>query len=85
MKSFPAGVQDDIGFALYAAQLGEMSVKAKPLHGLGGAVMEIAAYGYERNLSRGLYRPDWRIDLRGPRLPEEVQIRVSRRRNRIWN
>lgn len=34
VKSFPAGVQDDIGYALYAAQLGEMSVKAKPLHGL---------------------------------------------------
>ena len=36
VKSFPAGVQDDIGYALYAAQLGELSVKAKPLHGLGG-------------------------------------------------
>jgi len=44
VKSFPAGVQDDIGYALYAAQLGERSVKAKPLHGLGGQVMEIAAY-----------------------------------------
>ena len=43
VKSFPAGVQDDIGFALYVAQLGEMSAKAKPLHGLGGGVMEIAA------------------------------------------
>jgi phage-related protein len=30
VKSFPAGVQDDIGYALYAAQLGEMSAKAKP-------------------------------------------------------
>jgi phage-related protein len=29
---------------LYAAQLGERSVKAKPLHGLGGQVMEIAVY-----------------------------------------
>ena len=29
---------------MYAAQLGERSVKAKPLHGLGGQVMEIAAY-----------------------------------------
>jgi phage-related protein len=28
---------------LYAAQLGGMSVKAKPLHGLGGQVMEVAA------------------------------------------
>ena len=43
VKSFPAGVQDDIGYALYAAQLGEMSPKAKPLHGLGGGVMEIVA------------------------------------------
>ena len=32
VKSFPAAVQDDIGFALYAAQLGEMSAKAKALH-----------------------------------------------------
>jgi phage-related protein len=44
VKSFPARVQDDIGHALYAAQLGELSPKAKPLHGLGAQVMEIAAY-----------------------------------------
>ena len=44
VKSFPAGVQDDIGYALYAAQLGDISVKAKPLRGLGGQLMEIAAY-----------------------------------------
>jgi phage-related protein len=43
VRSFPAGVQDDIGYALYAAQLGEMSPKAKPLHGLGSGVMEIVA------------------------------------------
>jgi phage-related protein len=43
VKSFPAGVQDDFGYALYAAQLGETSPKAKPLHGLGSGVMEIAA------------------------------------------
>jgi phage-related protein len=42
VKSFPDRVQDDIGFALYTAQLGEMSPKAKPLHGLGGGVMEIS-------------------------------------------
>ena len=28
---------------MYEAQLGEMSAKAKPLHGLGGSVMEIVA------------------------------------------
>jgi phage-related protein len=41
VKSFQAEVRDDVGYALYAAQLGEMSPKAKPLHGLGSGVMEI--------------------------------------------
>ena len=73
VKSFPAGVQDDIGYALYAAQLGELSVKAKPLHGLGGQVMEIAAYD-----ASGTYRAIYTVSigesiLRDPRLPEEVQ------------
>ncbi len=43
LKSFPGGVQDDFGYALYAAQLGEASPKARPLHGLGSGVMEIVA------------------------------------------
>ena len=60
VRSFPAGVQDDIGYALYAAQLGEMSHTAKVLHGLGSGVMEIVANG------RG-------VDLCDPRLPEEIQ------------
>jgi phage-related protein len=44
VKRFPASVQDDIGYALYVAQLGETSVRAKPLHGLGTGVMEIAVH-----------------------------------------
>lgn len=43
LKAFPDGIQDDIGFGLYAAQLGNISAKAKPLHGLGSGVMEIVA------------------------------------------
>jgi phage-related protein len=75
VKSFPAGIQDDIGYALYAAQLGEMSVKAKPLHGLGGPVMEIAAHD-----ASGTYRAVYTVSIGEsiyvvPRLPEEVQIR----------
>src|SRR6266704_844511 len=54
VKSFPARVQDDIGYTLYSAQLCELSVKAKPLHGLGGQVMEIAAYGASRTY-RAIY------------------------------
>src|SRR5258707_907543 len=58
VKLFPAGVQDDIGYALYAAQLGEMSAKAKPLHGLGGGVMEITA-----NDESGTYRAVYTVSV----------------------
>ena len=44
VKRFPASVQDDIGYALYVAQVGETSVRAKPLHGLGTGVMQIAVH-----------------------------------------
>jgi len=42
LLSFPAEVQDDIGYALYEAQTGAKSSKAKPLKGFRGAgVLEI--------------------------------------------
>jgi phage-related protein len=44
LKSFPAEVRSDVGYALYAAQNGEMDPSAKPMKGFGGAsVMEIVA------------------------------------------
>ena len=43
IKSFPTSIRDEVGYALYVAQFGEMSSKAKPLRGLGGGVMEIVA------------------------------------------
>lgn len=58
VKLFPAGIRDDIGYALYAAQLGERSPKSKPLHGLGGQVMQIAAYD-----ASGTYRESIRSRL----------------------
>ena len=58
VKSFPAGVQDDLGYALYAAQLGEKSVKAKAMHGLGGSVMEIAAQD-----ASGTYRAVYTVSI----------------------
>ncbi len=58
VKAFPASVQDDIGYALYAAQLGETSVKAKPLHGLGAGVMEIAAHD-----ASGTYRAVYTVSI----------------------
>ena len=43
LRAFPPSVQDDIGYALYVAQLGETHSITKPLHGLGSGVMEIAS------------------------------------------
>ena len=41
---FPPEVRSDVGYALYAAQNGEMDPAAKPMKGFGGAsVMEIVA------------------------------------------
>ena len=58
VKSFPAGVQDDVGYALYVAQVGEMSAKAKPLHGLGSGVVEISA-----NDESGTYRAVYTVSI----------------------
>ena len=38
---FPMAVQDEIGYALYLAQLGDKHVRAKPLRGLGSALLEV--------------------------------------------
>jgi phage-related protein len=54
VRSFPAAVRDVIGYALYAAQLGELSSRAKPLRGLGSGVLEIVA-GDESGTYRAIY------------------------------
>ena len=58
VKAFPAGVQDDVGYVLYAAQLGELSAKSKSLHGLGPGVMEIVAHD-----SSGTYRTVYTVSI----------------------
>jgi phage-related protein len=41
LRHFPSTVQDEIGFALYRAQVGSKHVAAKPLKGLGSGVLEV--------------------------------------------
>lgn len=43
LKTFPADVQDHIGFALYQAQVGLKHRDAKPLRGLGPAILEVVS------------------------------------------
>jgi phage-related protein len=50
--NLPGGVRDEIGYALYIAQIGEKSSKAKPFKGFGSAaVLEVV-----ENDQRGTYR-----------------------------
>jgi phage-related protein len=43
VRAFPPAVRDDVGFALYQAQIGSRHRAAKPLKGLGSGVIEIVA------------------------------------------
>ena len=43
LKSFPASVQDEVGYALFLAQGGDTHVAAKPLKGLGPGVLEVVS------------------------------------------
>ena len=53
LKKFPADVQDEMGYALYIAQLGDKHPKAKPLKGFSG-VMEIRS-NYASSTYRAVY------------------------------
>ncbi len=55
VRTFPRAVRRDIGYALYAAQEGEIDPSAKPLSGFGGAsVLEIIAE-YRGDAWRAVY------------------------------
>ncbi|MDP2391395.1 MAG: type II toxin-antitoxin system RelE/ParE family toxin [Acidobacteriota bacterium] len=41
LKTFPALVQDEMGYAVYVAQCGDKHVSAKPVKGLGPGVLEV--------------------------------------------
>jgi len=43
LRTCPHGVQDEVGYALYLAQIGEQYAGAKPLKGLGPGVLEVVA------------------------------------------
>jgi phage-related protein len=41
LREFPAPVQDEVGYALYLAQIGSKHVAAKPVKGFGSGVLEV--------------------------------------------
>lgn len=54
LKSFPQEVQDEIGYALYLAQIGDKYERAKPLRGLGPGVLEVVS-DHRGDTFRGVY------------------------------
>lgn len=53
LKALPPEVQDEVGYALYQSQLGELPYHAKPLKGLSG-VFEIVC-DFDRRTYRAMY------------------------------
>ena len=43
LRACPHEVQDEVGYALYLAQVGEKYERARPLKGLGAGVLEVIA------------------------------------------
>ena len=74
LKKFPAAVQDQVGFALYQAQVGLKPRDAKQLKGQGSNVLEVISR-HEGDAYRTVYTGSGsrRGSLCPARLPEEVQ------------
>ena len=55
LRAFPGPARREAGYALYLAQIGMKALKAKPLHGFGGAgVLEVVA-DHDGNAYRAVY------------------------------
>ena len=54
LKSFPATVRDEVGYAIFLAQRGDKHIAAKPLTGLGPGVLEVVS-DYRGDTFRAVY------------------------------
>lgn len=54
LRSFPDGVRDHVGFALYQAQIGGKHRDAKPLLGLGAGLLEVVS-DFDGDTFRAVY------------------------------
>jgi len=55
LKQFPDDVQDEMGYGLFLAQLGEKHHRAKPLRGFGGAGTLEMISDYRSDTYRAVY------------------------------
>jgi len=54
VREFPAPVREEIGYALYLAQVGAKHLRAKPLKGFGAGVLEVVS-DYRGDTYRAVY------------------------------
>lgn len=54
LTQFPVEVQQEMGYALYVAQMGGLHINAKPFKGCGGDVYEVVS-DYDKNTYRSVY------------------------------
>ena len=54
LRGFPQDVQDEIGYGLYLAQIGEKYFRARPLKGFGPGVLELVS-DHRGDTYRGVY------------------------------
>lgn len=54
-RAFPSGVQDDMGYALYHAQIGNTPRTVKPLKGFKGAGVVEIVESHDGNAFRAIY------------------------------
>ena len=73
LLSLPKLARKEIGFALYDVQRGVFPHFAKPLHGLGSGVFEIAIELEQGGVSCGLCRKATECHLRASCLSEEIE------------
>ncbi len=55
LRSFPAEVQRDAGYAIYAAQKGQLDPSAKPMKGFGGASVHEIVAPFDGDTFRAIY------------------------------
>lgn len=73
LRTFPQEVRDEIGYALYLAEVREKYSEAKPLKGFGPGVLEVVS-DHRGDTFRAVYtRSVRRASVRPSRFSEEVQ------------
>ncbi|MGH9789505.1 MAG: type II toxin-antitoxin system RelE/ParE family toxin [Candidatus Acidiferrales bacterium] len=60
VRGFPEAVREEVGYALYLAQIGAKHPKAKPLKGIGAGVLEVVSDHHGDT-----YRAVYTVKLRG--------------------